>query len=33
MTNTGLDSSELLKRVRRIEIETRGLSANLFAGQ
>ena len=33
MTNTGLDSSELLKRVRRIEIKTRGLSANIFAGQ
>ena len=28
-----METSELLKRVRRIEIKTRGLSNNIFAGQ
>ncbi len=28
-----MDTSEILKRVRQIEIKTRGLSANIFAGQ
>lgn len=28
-----METSELLKRVRRIEIKTRGLSSNIFAGQ
>jgi uncharacterized protein (DUF58 family) len=28
-----VETSELLKRVRRIEIKTRGLSQNIFAGQ
>lgn len=28
-----MDTSEILKRVRRIEIKTRGLSQNIFAGQ
>lgn len=28
-----METSELLKRVRRIEIKTRGLSQNIFAGQ
>lgn len=28
-----METSELLKKVRRIEIKTRGLSANIFAGQ
>lgn len=28
-----MDSSELLKKVRRIEIKTRGLSNNIFAGE
>lgn len=28
-----METSELLKRVRRIEIKTRGLSKNIFAGQ
>lgn len=28
-----MEASELLKRVRKIEIKTRGLSANVFAGQ
>ena len=28
-----MDSTELLKKVRRIEIKTRGLSRNIFAGQ
>ena len=28
-----LDTSEILKKVRRIEIKTRGLSQNIFAGQ
>ena len=27
-----MDTQEILKRVRRIEIKTRGLSANVFAG-
>jgi len=29
----GMETSELLKRVRKIEIKTRGLSQNIFAGQ
>ena len=28
-----LETSEILKKVRRIEIKTRGLSTNIFAGQ
>jgi uncharacterized protein (DUF58 family) len=28
-----METSEILKRVRRIEIKTRGLSSNIFAGQ
>ena len=28
-----MDTEELLKKVRRIEIKTRGLSNNMFAGQ
>ncbi len=28
-----METSELLKRVRRIEIKTRGLSSNIFAGE
>ena len=28
-----METSELLKKVRRIEIKTRGLSRNIFAGQ
>ncbi len=28
-----MDSSEILKKVRKIEIKTRGLSQNIFAGQ
>ena len=28
-----METSELLKKVRRIEIKTRGLSANIFAGE
>ncbi len=28
-----MEASELLKRVRKIEIKTRGLSSNIFAGQ
>ena len=28
-----MDTQELLKKVRKIEIKTRGLSANIFAGQ
>ena len=28
-----METSELLKKVRQIEIKTRGLSKNLFAGQ
>ena len=28
-----METSEILKRVRQIEIKTRGLSANIFAGQ
>lgn len=28
-----METTELLKRVRRIEIKTRGLSSNIFAGQ
>lgn len=28
-----MDTSELLKKVRKIEIKTRGLSSNIFAGQ
>lgn len=30
---TTVDASELLKRVRKIEIKSRGLSRNIFAGQ
>ncbi len=28
-----MDAKELLKKVRRIEIKTRGLSQNIFAGE
>ena len=28
-----MDTSEILKKVRKIEIKTRGLSQNIFAGQ
>lgn len=28
-----METSEILKKVRRIEIKTRGLSNNIFAGQ
>ena len=28
-----MDSNELLKKVRKIEIKTRGLSQNIFAGE
>lgn len=28
-----METSELLKRARQIEIKTRGLSSNIFAGQ
>ena len=28
-----METSELLKRVRKIEIKTRGLSNNIFAGE
>ena len=28
-----METNELLKRVRQIEIKTRGLSSNIFAGQ
>ena len=28
-----MDSNELLKKVRKIEIKTKGLSANIFAGE
>ena len=28
-----MDTSEILKRVRQIEIKTRGLSNNIFAGE
>lgn len=28
-----METSELLKKVRHIEIKTRGLSRNIFAGQ
>ena len=28
-----MDANELLKKVRRIEIKTRGLSQNIFAGE
>ena len=28
-----METTELLKRVRQIEIKTRGLSSNIFAGQ
>ena len=28
-----METNELLKRVRKIEIKTRGLSRNIFAGQ
>ena len=30
---TGMETSEILKKVRQIEIKTRGLSNNIFAGQ
>ena len=29
----GMSTSDILKKVRRVEIKTRGLSANIFAGQ
>ena len=29
----GMETNELLKKVRQIEIKTRGLSKNIFAGQ
>ena len=28
-----MDTSEILKKVRKIEIKTRGLSSQIFAGQ
>ena len=28
-----MDANELIKKVRKIEIKTRGLSSNIFAGQ
>ena len=28
-----METSELIKKVRKIEIKTRGLSSNIFAGQ
>ena len=28
-----METNELLKRVRKLEIKTRGLSRNIFAGQ
>ena len=28
-----MDANELLKKVRKIEIKTRGLSQNIFAGE
>ena len=28
-----METSEILKRVRQIEIKTRGLSSNIFAGE
>ena len=28
-----METSEVLKRVRQVEIKTRGLSQNIFAGQ
>ena len=28
-----METNELLKRVRQIEIKTKGLSSNIFAGQ
>ncbi len=28
-----MDSNELIKKVRKIEIKTRGLSQNIFAGE
>ncbi len=28
-----MDATELLKKVRKIEIKTRGLSQNIFAGE
>ena len=28
-----METSEILKKVRKIEIKARGLSANVFAGQ
>ena len=28
-----MDTSEIIKKVRKIEIKTRGLSSNIFAGQ
>ncbi|MDO8930714.1 MAG: DUF58 domain-containing protein, partial [Bacteroidota bacterium] len=28
-----METSELIKRVRKIEIKTRGLSRNIFAGE
>ena len=28
-----MDTQELIKKVRKVEIKTRGLSANIFAGQ
>ena len=28
-----METSEIIKKVRRIEIKTRGLSSNMFAGQ
>jgi uncharacterized protein (DUF58 family) len=33
LTDFTLDTTELLKKVRQIEIKTRGLSRNIFAGQ
>ena len=28
-----METSEIIKKVRKIEIKTRGLSSNIFAGQ
>ena len=32
-STNSMETSDLLKRVRQIEIKTRGLSNNIFAGQ
>lgn len=33
MVNQSMETSDILKRVRQIEIKTRGLSSNIFAGE